>query len=107
MLNQAKATPRPWRYEEGTKTIRSVPSNYWLATMNSFDGAVDNDANASLIVKAVNNHDDALEAIRQGIAYLEAIKQGKKVDIQYVQGKMREVLFNASSNEYRSINWEV
>ncbi len=52
-------------------------------------------------------HADALEAIRQGIAYLEAIKNGKKVNIQYAQGKMREVLFNASSSEYRPINWEV
>ncbi len=36
----------PWRYEAATKTIRSVPENYWLASMNSWDGAVDHEANA-------------------------------------------------------------
>ena len=45
-------TPGPWRYEEGTKTIRAVPSNYWLATMDSWDGAVDHAANARLIAAA-------------------------------------------------------
>lgn len=45
-------TPGPWRYEAGTKTIRSVPANYWLASMDSFDGAVDHTANAHLIAEA-------------------------------------------------------
>lgn len=35
-------------YEPGTKTIRSVPENYWLATMDSWDGAVDHDATAKV-----------------------------------------------------------
>jgi hypothetical protein len=49
-----KHTPGPWRYEESTKTIRAVPSNYWLATMDSWDGAVkpSNDANARLMAAA-------------------------------------------------------
>ena len=45
-------TPRPWRFEESTKTIRACPTNYWLATMDSFDGAVDHKANARLIAAA-------------------------------------------------------
>lgn len=45
-------TPGPWRFEEGTKTIRAVPSNHWLASMNSWDGAVDHAANARLIAAA-------------------------------------------------------
>jgi hypothetical protein len=53
-------TPGPWRYEAATKTIRSVPANYWLATMDSFDGAVDHEANARLIAAAP----DLLEACR-------------------------------------------
>lgn len=57
MSEQTKHTPTPWRYEASTKTIRSVPANYWLATMDSWDGAIDNEANADFIVKAVNNHD--------------------------------------------------
>jgi len=47
-----KFTPGPWRYEESTKTIRSVPGNHWLATMDSWDGAVDHAANAHLIAAA-------------------------------------------------------
>jgi hypothetical protein len=45
-------TPAPWRYEPGTKTIRSVPANYWLASIDSWDGAVDHAANAQLIAAA-------------------------------------------------------
>ena len=45
-------TKAPWRYEAGTKTIRAVPSNHWLATMDSWDGAVDHQANALLIAAA-------------------------------------------------------
>ncbi len=48
----AKHTAGPWVYEESTKTIRSVPSNYWLATMDSWDGAVCHEANARLIAAA-------------------------------------------------------
>lgn len=47
-----KHTPEPWKYEPETKTIRSSPQNYWLATMDSFDGAVNHDANAQLIAAA-------------------------------------------------------
>jgi hypothetical protein len=41
-----------WRYEEATKTIRSVPENYWIATMDSFEGAVNHERNAKLIAAA-------------------------------------------------------
>lgn len=41
-----------WRYEAPSKTIRSVPENYWIATMDSWDGAVDHEANAKLIAAA-------------------------------------------------------
>ena len=47
-----KHTPGPWVYEKATKTIRSAKNNYWLATMDSWDGQVDNDANARLIAAA-------------------------------------------------------
>lgn len=45
-------TPGPWIYESETKTIRSKPANYWLASMDSWDGAVNNEANARLIAAA-------------------------------------------------------
>lgn len=51
-IDERPATPAPWRYEAATKTIRSVPANYWLATMDSWDGAVNHEANAKLIAAA-------------------------------------------------------
>jgi len=41
-----------WRYEPETRTIRSVPSNHWVASMNSWDGAEDHQANARIIAAA-------------------------------------------------------
>lgn len=41
-----------WRYEQNTKTIRSIPENYWIASMDSWDGAVDHKANGELIARA-------------------------------------------------------
>ncbi|MCK5605642.1 hypothetical protein KAR91_27355 [Candidatus Pacearchaeota archaeon] len=46
-----KHTPGPWTYNDYTKTIRG-PYNHWIATMDSFDGAVNNQANARLIAAA-------------------------------------------------------
>jgi hypothetical protein len=45
-------TPAPWVYEASTRTIRARPSNYWLASMDSWDGAVNHEANARLIAAA-------------------------------------------------------
>jgi hypothetical protein len=53
----AQHTPGPWRYEAETKTIRSKPSNHWLATLDSWDGAVNNAANAAFIVTACNSYE--------------------------------------------------
>ena len=41
-----------WRYEPETRTIRSVPSNHWVASMNSWDGAENHQANARIIAAA-------------------------------------------------------
>jgi hypothetical protein len=53
-------TPGPWLYEPETETIRSVKENYWLASMESFEGEVSNEANARLIASAP----ELLEALR-------------------------------------------
>lgn len=45
-------TPGPWRYEPASGTIRSMPGNHWLATMDSWDGAVCNAMNGRLIAAA-------------------------------------------------------
>ena len=58
-------TPAPWVYEKGSKTIRSLPKNYWLATMDSWDGEVDNEANALHAVKCVNMHDELLAGLNE------------------------------------------
>lgn len=63
MKTQTKHTAKI-RYEEGTKTLRSVPENYWIATMDSWDGAVDNKANAEFIVRACNSHEALVEACK-------------------------------------------
>ena len=57
-------TPGPWTYEASTKTVRSIPSNYWIATMDSWDGAVNHEANARLIAAAP----DLLEALEMLLA---------------------------------------
>lgn len=44
--------PTAARFEEETRTIRSVPENYWLASMNSWDGAVAHDSCARIMARA-------------------------------------------------------
>lgn len=70
-------TATPWKYEAGTKTIRSVKENYWLATMDSWDGAVDNEANAELIITAVNSHDALVDALTLALPYVESALEDK------------------------------
>jgi len=53
-MSEMKHTSEPWIYQEGSKTIRSKKQNYWIASMNSWDNAVDNEANAARIVACVN-----------------------------------------------------
>lgn len=56
----SRKIPTAARFEPGTRTIRSVPENYWLATMDSWDGAVDHDGTARLFAAAPK----LLEALR-------------------------------------------
>lgn len=71
-------TPKPWRYEPETKTIRSVPTNYWLATMDSWDGAVDHAANAQLIAAAP----ELLEALKAVLADTHSPVDGDQYTIR-------------------------
>jgi len=65
----SKHTPETWRYEKSTKTIRSVPGNYWIATMDSWDGMCNNDANGRLIAAAP----ELLNALRTLMADLSDV----------------------------------
>lgn len=60
-----EATPRPWFYspwhnEEGPSAVRAGESfiNSWIVCTTA------SDADAALIVRAVNNYDEALELLR-------------------------------------------
>ena len=65
-----------------------------------------NPAREGGVMNIESKYEDALRAIRFGIASLEAVKKGMKVDLGYSQRKMREVLFNESSEIYKPIIWE-
>ena len=55
-----------WRYEKATQTIRTVPENYWVASMNSFEGMMDHEANGEAIARhhniIIRKGDDSLAA---------------------------------------------
>jgi hypothetical protein len=55
-----------WRYEDATKTIRTVPENYWVASMDSFESSVNHKANANLIALAP----ELLHMLRLAAAYV-------------------------------------
>lgn len=77
-------TPGPWRYEASTKTIRSEPTNYWLASMNSWDGAVDHEANAALITAAPElaaENDRLRHTIRCALVVLEEYTDNRRVSM--------------------------
>lgn len=40
------------RYEASTRTIRSVPGNHWLASMDSWDGAINHEEMAHVFAAA-------------------------------------------------------
>lgn len=65
----AAHTPKTWRHEESTKTIRSVPGNHWIATMDSWDGACNHHANARLIAAAP----ELLEALMTAKHYMDCL----------------------------------
>ena len=56
-----------WVYEKETQTIRTIPGNHWIASMNSWDSAVDNEANGALIAAAPTLYKAILEIRRCAI----------------------------------------
>lgn len=86
-----KHTPAPWRYETSTKTIRAVPSNHWLASMDSWDGAVDHKANATLIAAAP----DLLEALQRYMSEMEIGDAGQR-DIESFERMAKAAIAKAT-----------
>lgn len=88
---QTHHTPAPWVFEESTKTIRSKPENYWIASMNSWDGAINHEVNARLIAAAP----ELLEALDDCAGVLQSIENqlsGKSVAVTAVLEKARAAI---------------
>jgi len=81
-------TPGPWKYEATTKTLRSDPANYWLASMDSWDGAVDNEANAKLMASAPDLL-TALDRLARAAEHRENT-MGDPMRLIEVQAELRE-----------------
>lgn len=85
-MTQIKHTPGPWKFEAETKTIRSIPANYWLASVDSWDGAVNHEANARLIASAP----EMLEALEYAYKFVtiarkyfpRSIKHGDRLNLE-------------------------
>jgi hypothetical protein len=73
----------PWRWAAGSNTIRTQKGNYWIATVDSWDGCTNNEENAALIAAAPEML-EALQAIQaaygrtdngQPVAMAHAVKK--------------------------------
>ncbi len=84
-------TPTPWKYEASTKTIRATPANYWIATVDSWDGMVNNEKDGEFIVRAVNHHDRLLKSLAQ---VLEIVDSGDRIT---------ESHYGTEINQWRSL----
>ena len=82
-MTKTKHTPGAWIYQKGTNTIRSEKENYWLATMDSWDGAVNHEANAHLIAAAP----ELLEALKGIIEIGKRDMSNQKYDSYFEYAK--------------------
>jgi hypothetical protein len=88
---QGKATPRPWEYRDNGDDNGFYPVGSELVI------GIYSPANSELIVRAVNNHDKLLEALKelvrvvggtlQGYGILEAPMKAAEAAIQSVEEK--------------------
>lgn len=72
---EGKATPRPWRIGQDPIIIESDHADFVAMTLPDpalgWDGTEEDYANARLIVRAVNAHDELVEATRAALDALE------------------------------------
>ena len=63
-MNATKGTPRPWEASNPTTSITRIQDSFKRNILATLLGTMENrEANAALIVKAVNNHDALVEAL--------------------------------------------
>lgn len=85
-MTKLEHTPGPWRFEPGTNTIRSVPANYWLASLDSWDGAVrpHHEGNAQLMATAPQLLEAAQGAIASAVTFSgDESGEGARVEITW------------------------
>ena len=94
MKTNEQATNRPWHYQEGadkyTHIIRDEKDG-WILSMSQDSSSI-LEANARLIVKAVNCHDALVEAVK---LLIHGIKTGEIYSIEDGLKKAEEVLTKA------------
>lgn len=69
----SEPTPRPWRAKDGDVQLNS----YNVTIAHCVTAGLPADANAALIVRAVNSHDELVAALR-GLLPLEAFCDDRK-----------------------------
>ena len=76
-MTKDNATPRPWHTRSGDCCIRivekSLPEGFSVTICELSIGSFNFEANAKLIVKAVNCHDELVEALKEAHAMLENV----------------------------------
>ena len=72
-MTNDNATPRPWhRVADSNLIIKQSHRDYRIAKIEGGTGKITDDANAELIVRAVNNFDSLLEACKLALQHMEA-----------------------------------
>lgn len=98
----AKHTSKSWRYEPSTKTIRTTPENYWIATLDSWDGMVNNEANAKLISSAPELL-ETLHGTMKALSRMIDKHDPDSIEAEWI-GNAHEVLHKATGGYYKNAN---
>lgn len=97
-MTEAKRTPTPWTItfdddKDHDYTIRGADGEF-IANDTCYYPSAPNEADAIFIVKAVNNHDDLLAALRKVRSLLEVEyhDDGRVACVAHASGGLREVV---------------
>lgn len=90
-----QATPRPWQVTKHYKNCITSENKGIIAQCSSFPSSSSQDeANALLIVKSVNCHDELVDTIRISIGLLAY--NPDKIQIKQIQELLKQALFKAT-----------